>query len=81
LINALPFNSFVNTVQNATVEEAVFSVSAVTPAVGGGHVTFVDVCQFLCYTWSDKVRELTAVKVLHASLLNITEVPFKVLSL
>jgi carbon monoxide dehydrogenase subunit G len=30
LINALPGNSSVNTVQNATVEEAVFSVSVVT---------------------------------------------------
>jgi hypothetical protein len=33
-------------------------------------------------TWSDnKVRELTAVKVLHTSLLNITVVAFKVLPL
>jgi hypothetical protein len=30
LINALPANSSVNTVQHATIEEAVFSVSAVT---------------------------------------------------
>jgi hypothetical protein len=30
LINALPGNSSVNTVQHATVEEPVFSVSAVT---------------------------------------------------
>jgi hypothetical protein len=30
LINALPGNSSVNTVQHATIEEAVFSVSAVT---------------------------------------------------
>jgi ascorbate-specific PTS system EIIC-type component UlaA len=30
LINALPSNSSVNTVQHATIEEAVFSVSAVT---------------------------------------------------
>jgi len=34
------------------------------------------------YTWSDsKVRELIAVKVLHASLLNTTVVALKVLSL
>ena len=34
------------------------------------------------YTWSDnKVHELTAVKVLHTSLLNITVVNFKVLPL
>jgi len=34
------------------------------------------------YTWSDsKVRELIAVKVLHASLLNTTVVAFKVLPL
>jgi hypothetical protein len=30
LINALPGNSSVNTVQHATIEEAVFTVSAVT---------------------------------------------------
>jgi hypothetical protein len=30
LINALPGNRSVNTIQHATVEEAVFSVSAVT---------------------------------------------------
>jgi hypothetical protein len=30
LINALPGNISVNTVQDATIEEAVFSVSAVT---------------------------------------------------
>jgi hypothetical protein len=30
LINTLPDNSSVNTVQHATIEEAVFSVSAVT---------------------------------------------------
>ena len=33
------------------------------------------------YTWSDKVRELIAVKVLHTSLLNTTAVAFKVLPL
>ena len=32
-------------------------------------------------TWADKVRELIAVKVLHASLLNTTMVAFKVLPL
>jgi hypothetical protein len=31
--------------------------------------------------WSDKVRELIAVEVLHTSLLNNTVVAFKVLSL
>jgi hypothetical protein len=35
LINALPGNSSVNTVQNATIEEAVFSVSEVTSRSGG----------------------------------------------
>jgi hypothetical protein len=32
-------------------------------------------------TWSDKVRELIMVKVLHTSLLNVTVVAFKVLPL
>jgi hypothetical protein len=45
----------------------------------------LDVVHFLLYflcTWSDnKVRELIAVEVLHTSLLNITVVAFKVLSL
>jgi hypothetical protein len=42
LINALPGNSSVNTVQHATVGEAVFFVSAVTSRSGGyGHVTCV----------------------------------------
>jgi hypothetical protein len=35
LINALPGNSSANTVQHATIEEAVFSVSAVTSRSGG----------------------------------------------
>jgi hypothetical protein len=35
LINALPGNSSVNTVQHGTTEEAVFSVSAVTSHRGG----------------------------------------------
>jgi hypothetical protein len=35
LINALPGNSPVNTVQHATIEEAVFSVSAVTSRSDG----------------------------------------------
>jgi hypothetical protein len=34
LINALPGNSFLNTVQHATVEEAVFFVSSVTSRSG-----------------------------------------------
>ena len=33
------------------------------------------------YTWSNKVRELIAVKMLHTSLLNTTMVAFKVLPL
>ena len=33
------------------------------------------------HTWTDKVRELIAVKVLHKSMLNTTVVPFKVLPL
>jgi hypothetical protein len=33
----------------------------------------------LQYTWSEKVRELIAVKVVHTSLLNITVVTFTVL--
>ena len=40
------------------------------------------VCSLRVYTWSDnKVRELTAVKVLDTSLLNTTVVTFKVLPL
>jgi hypothetical protein len=35
LINVMPGNSSVNTVQHATIEEAVFSVSAVTSRSGG----------------------------------------------
>jgi hypothetical protein len=35
LINALPGNSSVNTVQHATIDEAVFSVSAVTSQNSG----------------------------------------------
>jgi hypothetical protein len=35
LINVLPGNSSVNTVQYATIEEAVFSVSAVTSSNSG----------------------------------------------
>jgi hypothetical protein len=34
VINALPGNSFVNTVQHATVDEAVFSISS-APSSGG----------------------------------------------
>jgi hypothetical protein len=34
LINALPGNSFVNTVQHATIDEAVFSMSS-APSSGG----------------------------------------------
>jgi hypothetical protein len=44
LINALPGNSSVNTVQHATIEEAAFSVSAVTSRSGGwwsGDVCFL----------------------------------------
>jgi hypothetical protein len=57
LINALPDNISANTVQHAKIEEAVFSVSAVTHvAVGGGHVTCVsyDACPFLVYI-SDRI--------------------------
>jgi hypothetical protein len=35
LINTLPGNSSVNMVQHATIEKAVFSVSAVTSRSGG----------------------------------------------
>jgi hypothetical protein len=35
LINSLPDNSSVNTIQQATIQEAVFSVSAVTSRSGG----------------------------------------------
>jgi hypothetical protein len=42
LINALPGNRSLNTVQHATIEEAVFSVSSVTSRSGGyGHVICV----------------------------------------
>jgi hypothetical protein len=36
LINGLPGNSFVNTGQHATVDEAVFSVIHATPSAGNG---------------------------------------------
>jgi hypothetical protein len=51
-INASSGTSSVNTTQHATIEEAVFSVSAVThKAMGDGHVTRVacEACPFLCY--------------------------------
>jgi hypothetical protein len=58
LMNALPGNSSVNTAQHATIEEAMFYVSAVTSQCGGyGHVTCVscDACPFLGYI-SDKIQ-------------------------
>jgi hypothetical protein len=36
LINALPGNGSINTVQHATIEEAVFYVVRATPSAGNG---------------------------------------------
>jgi hypothetical protein len=60
LINALPGNSSVNTVQYATTEEAVFRVcSDVMQRWGGGQVTCVsyDACPFLGYI-SDTIHSV-----------------------
>jgi hypothetical protein len=57
LINALPGNSSVNTVQHATIEEAVFSVSAVTSRSGAWWSS--DMCFLWCvsvpwlYKWQN----------------------------
>jgi hypothetical protein len=52
LINALPGYSSVNTVQNATIEEAVFSVFAVTSRSGGWW------SRDLCFLWCVSVPRL-----------------------
>jgi len=49
--------------------------------VGGVCVYVIYICMYVYYTYYNKVRELTAVKVLHISLLNTTVVTFKVLPL
>jgi hypothetical protein len=57
LINALSSNSSVNTVEHATIEEAVFSVSAVTSRSGGWWSR--DICFLWCvsvpwlYKWQN----------------------------
>jgi hypothetical protein len=38
LINALPGNSSVNTVQHSTIDKAVFSVVRATPSAGNGRM-------------------------------------------
>jgi hypothetical protein len=60
LINALPGNSSVNTVQHATIEEAVFSVSAVTSCSGGWRsrdMYFLWCVSVPCYI-SDRIRSV-----------------------
>jgi hypothetical protein len=52
LINALPGNSSLNKVQHATIEEAVFSVSAVTTRSGGWWS-----CD-MCFLWLVSVPRL-----------------------
>jgi hypothetical protein len=54
LVNALPGDSFVNTVQHATIEKAVFSVDpteAPRDWLDSDHVTYVScgACPFLGY--------------------------------
>jgi hypothetical protein len=61
LINALPGNSSVNTVQHATIEEAVFSVDptdASTDWPDSDHVVFVscDACAFRGYMSKESGR-------------------------
>jgi hypothetical protein len=62
LISALPDNTSGNTVQHATVEEAVFSVDPTDAPIDwldSGHVTCVscDACRFLGYI-SDRIRSI-----------------------
>jgi hypothetical protein len=52
LINALPGNSYVNTVQQASIEEAVFSVSVATSCSG------VLWSRDMCFLWCVSVLRL-----------------------
>jgi hypothetical protein len=57
LISALPGNSSGNTVQHATIEEAVFSVSMVMSRSGGWWSMTYVYCSFLAYK-SDRIRSV-----------------------
>jgi hypothetical protein len=65
LIYALPGNSSVNTVQHATIEEAVFSVDPTDAPIDGldsDHVIYVpcDACPFRGYMNPEELKAVTS---------------------
>jgi hypothetical protein len=65
LVNAFPGNSSVNTVQHATIEEAVFSVDPTDAPIDWIAITWyvftVGPCPFHCYIeWQNLFRAVTS---------------------